>query len=103
MRIAEGGEFVGRATQVERAGRIQVRHQHGLLGAEDLGGLAHEAHAGHHQGLGVVVAAEARHFEGVGDAAPGFFGEVLQVGVDVVVRHQHRVAFLQQAADTRLQ
>ncbi|MNS88892.1 hypothetical protein D3C72_1228840 [compost metagenome] len=74
VRIAEGGELIGRATQVERAGRVQVRHQHGLLGAQDLGGLAHEAHAGHDQRLGGMIAAEARHFQRIRHAAAGFLG-----------------------------
>jgi len=67
--------------------------------AEDFRGLAHEAHARHDQGLGRMVAAEAGHFQRVGNAAAGFLGQVLQVGVDVVVRDQHGVAFLQQALD----
>ena len=103
MLVAEGGEFVGRAAQVERAGRVQVGHQDAFFRAEDFGGFAHEAHAGHDQRLGRVVAAEARHFQRVGHAAAGFLGQVLQVGVDVVVGDQHRVAFLQQALDAVLQ
>jgi hypothetical protein len=97
MLVAEGRELVGRAAQVERTGGVQVRHQDGLFRAQDLGRLAHEAHAGDHQGFGRVVAAEARHFQRIGHAAAGFLGQVLQVGVHVVVGHQHRFALLQQA------
>jgi len=103
MLVAEGGEFVCRAAQVERTGRFQVRHQDGLLGAEDFRRLAHEAHAGHHQGPGRMVAAEARHFQRVGDAAAGFLGQVLQLGVDIVVGDQHRLFLFQQAPDAVFQ
>ena len=48
-----------------------------------------------------VVAAEARHLERIGDAAAGLERQVLQVAVDVVVRHQHGVALLQHAHDRR--
>jgi hypothetical protein len=74
-----------------------------VFGAQDLGGLAHEAHAGHHQRLGRVVAAEAGHFQRIGHAAAGFLGQVLQVGIDVVVRHQHRIALFQQLANAVLE
>jgi hypothetical protein len=103
MLVAERGELVGRAAQVQRAGRVQVRHQDGLFRAEDLGRLAHEAHAGDDQRLRGVVAAEARHFQRVRHAAAGFLGQVLQVGIDVVVGDQHGFTLLQQAADAVLQ
>jgi hypothetical protein len=67
-----------------------------LSGRQDLGRLAHEAHAGHHQRLRRVVAAEARHLQRVGHAAAGGQRQVLQVAVHVVVRHQHGAAGLQQ-------
>ncbi len=50
-----------------------------------------------------MVAAKARHFQRIGNAAAGFLGQVLQVGVDVVVRHQHRLLFLEQALDALFQ
>jgi hypothetical protein len=50
-----------------------------------------------------VVAAKARHLQRIADDAAGFFGQVLQVRVHVVVRHHHRVLLLQQAADFVLQ
>jgi hypothetical protein len=46
-----------------------------------------------------MVAPEARHLERIGDAAAGFLGQVLQVGVDIVVRDEHRFTFLEQALD----
>ena len=71
VRVAERGELVGRAAEVERAGGVEVGHQHALVRRQDLGGLAHEAHAGDHQRLRRVVAAEARHLQRIGDAAAG--------------------------------
>ena len=85
--------------QVASRSGIRMR----FFGAQDFRRLAHEAHAGDDQGLGRVVAAEARHLERIGDAAAGFLGQVLQVGVDVVVGDQHRFAFLEQAADLVLE
>jgi len=46
-----------------------------------------------------VVAAEAGHLQRIADQAAGFFGQILQVGVHVVVRHHDRVLFLEQALD----
>mmetsp|Transcript_6218 Transcript_6218/g.25153 ORF Transcript_6218/g.25153 Transcript_6218/m.25153 type:complete len:345 (-) Transcript_6218:315-1349(-) len=98
--VAKTREVIRRAAQVQRAGRVQVGHQHALFGAEDLGRLAHEAHAGHHQGLGGMVAAEAGHFQRVGHAAAGGQREVLQRAVDVVVGDEHGVVLLQQRRRT---
>ncbi len=96
MGVAEGGEVVGRAAEIERAGGVEVGHQHALARRQDLGGLAHEAHAGHHQGLLRGVAAEAGHLEGIGDAAAGLESQVLQVAVHVVVGDQRRVVLPEQ-------
>jgi hypothetical protein len=94
--VAEGREVVGRAAQVQRAGRVQVGHQHALLGAQDLGGLAHEAHAGHDQRLRRVVTAEAGHLQRVRDDAAGGQRQVLQRAVDVVVGDEDGVVLLEQ-------
>jgi len=50
-----------------------------------------------------VVAAKARHFQRIADDAAGLNRQVLQVGVDVVMRHHHRVAILKQAANPLFQ
>ena len=71
MRVAERGELVGRAAEVERAGGVEIGHQHALVRRQDLRGLAHEAHAGDDQRARRVVAAEARHLQRIGDAAAG--------------------------------
>ena len=99
VRVAELGKVLGRAAEVERAGGVEVWHQHTLAWRKDLGGLAHEAHAGHDQCVRPMVATEARHLQRVGHAAAGLLREVLQVAVDVVVGHHHGVARLQLARD----
>ena len=103
MAVAEGAEQVGRTILVERAGGVQVRHQHPLLVVEDLRGLAHEADPGDHQGGGPLLGAETGHLERVGHAAAGLVGQVLQVAVGVVMGREHRVLFAQQLADARLE
>jgi hypothetical protein len=70
---------------------------------QNLGCFAHELHARHHQRLRRMVTAKARHLQRIADDAAGLFGQVLQVGVHVVVRHHDGVLFLQQAADFVLQ
>jgi hypothetical protein len=75
---------------------VEVGHEDALLGVEDLRGLAHEAHARDHHRLRAVRVAEARHLERVRDGAAGRLREVLQVGVDVVVRDEDGVALLQE-------
>ena len=42
-----------------------------------------------------MVAAKAGHFQRIGDDAAGFFGQILQVGVNVEVRHHHGIALFQ--------
>ena len=103
MPVAESGEFVGGATEIERTGRIEVRHQHALLGIEDLRRLAHETHAGDHKGRGALRAPKARHLQRIGDAAAGFLGKVLNVGVDVVMREQYGAPLSEQPPDAGLQ
>lgn len=99
MRVAPGREVRRGTAQVERATGREIRHQHALAGAEDLGGVAHEAHARHDQCPGGVVAAETGHFQRVADAAAGGFGQFLDVGIDVVMRHHHGVLAGQQRTD----
>ena len=103
MRIAELGEFIGWAAEVERAFSLERGHEHALVRAQNLGGLAHEAHARHDERLGRMVAPEARHFERVGNTAAGLEREVLQIGIDVVMRNQHRAQLAQQLRRTGFQ
>ena len=103
MLVAESRELVLGAAQVQRAFRFQVRHQHRLVRAEDLGALAHEAHTGHHQHPRRMGGAEAGHFQRIAHAAAGFQGQILDVGIYVVVGHQYRIAFVQQGRNACFQ
>ncbi|CAI8702265.1 hypothetical protein EMIT0P100_100127 [Pseudomonas sp. IT-P100] len=93
--IAERRKLVYRATQVERTGRFQGRHEHAFFRVEDFRGFAHELHAGDHHGLGRVSIAEAGHFQRVGDTATGFFSQGLNNRITIKVGNQHRVLSLE--------
>ena len=96
MGLAEGGEVLRRAADVQGAGRLQGGHEHALVRGEDLGGLPHEADAGDDQGLRPMVPAEAGHLQGVRHKAAGGLRQVLHIPIDVVVGHQHRVPGFEQ-------
>jgi hypothetical protein len=81
MLVAERRELVAGVARSSEHSACEVRHQHALLGIEDLRGLAHEAHAGDDDGLALVLVAEARHLERVGNGAARGLREVLQVRV----------------------
>ncbi|MNZ83905.1 hypothetical protein D3C78_1026470 [compost metagenome] len=99
MLVTERRELVYRAPQVQRTGRLQGRHQHAFFRIEDFRRLPHELHARHHYGLGRVCIAEAGHFQGVGNAATGFFGQGLNDRVTIEVGNQHRVLSLELGGD----
>ena len=103
MLVAEGRELVLGAAQVQRAFCFQIRHQHRLVRAEDLGAFAHEAHAGHHQHPRRMGGAESGHLQRIAHAAAGFQGQILDVGIHVVVGHQHGIAFVQQGRNAFFQ
>ena len=97
--VTEGGEFVFRATDIQRTGGFQCRHENALFRAEDLGGLTHELDPGHNQRGRGMVFTETGHLQGVGNTATGFFRQRLDLGICVVVRHQHRITLTQQRLD----
>ncbi len=101
MRIAEAREVVGGAGEVQRAFRREVGHEDALLGIQDLGRLAHEAHARHHDRLAGVFVAEAGHLQRVRYRAAGGLREILQVRMHVVVRDEHGIQGLQALLDAR--
>ncbi len=103
MPVAKRGELFRGTAEVERASRIEIRHQHALLGVQDLRRLAHEAHARDHQRRGFLGAAEACHLQRIGDAAAGLLGEVLDVGLDVIMREKYRAPLCEQPPDALLQ
>ncbi len=103
MRIAKCSEFVSLATKIERASRIQIRHQDALFRAQYFRCFAHEFDPGHDQGLRGVITPETRHFQGIRHASAGFLGQILQIGVDIIMRDQYRLLFFQQMLDACFQ
>ena len=99
MLVAERRELIHRAPQVQGTGGFQGRHEHAFFGVEDLRRLAHEAHPGHHHGLGRMGIAETGHFQGVGNTATGLFGQGLDHRIAIEVGNQHRVLGLELSRD----
>ena len=97
--IAKRRKRLFRATQIQRTFRFQIRHQHRFFRAEDFRALAHEAHARHHQCIGFVFRAEARHLQRIAHASARFQSQILNQRIDVIMRHQDRVFLLQQGLD----
>jgi hypothetical protein len=91
----ERGELFGRAAVLERAAGVHVGQDDGLVGAQDLRGLGHEAHAAERDHLGIGLCRLARQFERVADE----IGKVLDLGLLIIVREDHRVALLAQTLD----
>ena len=102
MLITERGKLVYLTSQIERAGRLQRRHQNALFRAQNLGRLTHEANTGNNQRGGRVITTKPGHFKRVGDAATGLLGQLLQQGVGVVVGNQNGVLCLQRCCNTGL-
>ena len=50
-----------------------------------------------------MVATKARHLQRIRHAATGFLGQVLQIGIHVVMRDQHGLPLLEQPFDAGLQ
>ena len=96
MIVAEGGELVDGAADVQRAGGFEGGHQHGLFRAEDLRRLPHEPHPGHYEDVGLTFLAEAGHLQTVPHKAPALGGQFLQLPGGVVVGHKAGVLGLQQ-------
>ena len=99
VRFAERFEFIGRTTDVERALRLECRHQHALLGRKDLGRFAHEPDARDDERRRRVTLPKRAISSESATQPPGFLGEILDVAVDVVVRDDRRVLFRQQSFD----
>ena len=70
-----GAQLVGGDRVGQRAAGVRVRHQHGLLGRQDLRRLGHEVHAGEDDRRGVARRGDAREGEGVADVV----GDVLDL------------------------
>ena len=102
MLIAVFREQIRRAADVERAGRLEGRHQNAFLRGQDLGGFTHELDARDHQRARGMVMAETRHLQRIRNAAPGFLGQRLQQRRGVVMRDEYRVFLFQQCNEFSL-
>ena len=92
---AEGGELVRRARVFEAAPRIHVGEHDDLLGAEDLRGFGHEAHAAEGDHVGVGRVRLAAQLKAVADEVR----EVLDLGLLVIMGEDDGVALLAQPVD----
>jgi hypothetical protein len=95
MRRAERRELVGRAAVLEAAAGVHVGQDDDLFGRQDLRRLGHEAHAAEGDHLGVGRRRLARQIEAVADE----IGEVLDLGLLVIMGEDDRVALLLEARD----
>ena len=97
--VAHHGQIVAvlGARRIDRLALDHVRHgavrarlgqQHGLVGVEQLGTLAHKLHAAQHDGLLRQALGELCQVEAVADV----IGHGLDLGRHVIVRQDHRVA-----------
>ena len=100
--ITELRELVCRATNIERAGRLQGWHQNLFLRIQNLCRLSHETNAGNDHGGGRVLVAEARHFQGIRHTTTGLFCQPLDVRVGVIMRNQNGILLLQSHLDPGL-
>ena len=90
MRLAERRELLGRAAVLQAAAGVHVGQHDDLVGRQDLGGLGHEADAAEGDHVGVGRRRLARQIEAVADE----IGEVLDLGLLVIMREDDRVALL---------
>ena len=92
MRVAEGGERSRWAPEIKGALCLERRHEHGLVGRQNLGRFAHETNARDDQRRGRVVSTKARHLERIRDEATRGFCKFLNVTISVVMRDQRCVS-----------
>ena len=99
MFIAKCRKRIGRTTQIKRAAGIEVGHEDFFVRAQNLGGFAHETNTRDDKGFGRIVPSETRHFQRVCDTSAGFFCQILNIAIDVVMRHEYRIFFLEEPFD----
>ena len=95
MSGAEGGELLGRATVLQAAAGVQVGQNHRLLRRQDLGRLRHEAHPAECDDVGIGLRRAAREVEAVADE----IGQILQLGLLVIMCQDDGIALTAQAVD----
>lgn len=99
MSLNELAEILSLATLGERAGRVEVRHEHRLLRAENLVRLSHEVHTTHEDDIGI----RACSLLGESETVAHEVGDVLEYALGVVVREDDGVLLLTHAADFSLE
>ena len=95
VRGAEGGKFLRRTAVLQAASGAHVGEDHGLLRAQDLRHLGHEADAAEGDDVGIGLGRLLRQVEAVADE----IREVLQRRFLIVMRQDDGVAFLAEAID----
>ena len=101
--VAETGKLIRRTGQIQRACRLQRRHQHRLAGAEDLRRFPHEANPRNHEHIGAAIPAKARHFQAVANEAATGLGKLLQLRIDIIMRHHRGIPAPEQVHNRRPQ
>ena len=94
MLLDEGGKLVGRTAVGQRTARVQVGHQHHLVGTENLCRLAHEVHATEHDDVGICLGGLLGQCQRVAHKV----GHVLHHAFRVVVCHDDGVLLGTQSA-----
>ena len=82
---------------------LQRRHEYALLGRKNFRRFPHETNARDDQRMGGALVSEARHFQRVRHVTAGGFSEILNVAVDVIMRHQRRIQLRQAFGYARFQ
>ena len=90
-----GSQLVGGDRVGQRAARPLIGNQHGLVRAENLGGLGHEMHAAEHDRVLRCLGGDSRQRQRVTDVV----GDVLDGRQLVVVRQQRCAAQICQSTD----
>ncbi len=97
--LAPGPEHRRRAAIDQRAAGCAIREDHRPVRVEDLGGLGHEPDPAEHDHVLLALGRLARERQAVAHEV----GDVLNVGVLVVVRQDHGVALFAEALDLELE
>ncbi len=86
----ECGEGIGRAAIGEGTACVEVGQQHQFVGVEDFGGFSHEMYPGEDNHIGFGGGGLLGQPQGIAKVV----GDVLDVGVLVVVSQDDRIHFL---------
>ena len=92
---AELRELFGRAAVFEAAPGVHIGQHHRLLRRQDFRGLSHKANAAKGDHIGIRLRRLFRQIEAVADE----IGQILYLGLLIIMREDHRIAFFAQAID----